>query len=329
MKFYVVIGNPPYQELVANNSGSISQANPVYHHFVQSAINLKANYVSMITPSLWMTGGTGLDEFRKFMLKNNHISSMVDYTDANKVFQTNISLAGGVSYFIYDKNVTAHTKYTYIDGDIVKTDVRNMAEHGTEFFIRDPKADEILTKVGIYSKDFASFMDLVSTYSPFANGKVGNYKNYFSNKKDKNSIKIYRFSRDRSDEKFAYIDRNKIISKKEWIDQHKVYVSKAGEISAKFNGLPFYGEPGTACNETYLVVGPFESKEICENVISYMNTNLYKYLISQIKKSQNAARNVYKFVPIQDFSMEWTNEKLYKKYNLTKEEITYIENKTI
>lgn len=139
---------------------------------------------------------------------------------------------------------------------------------------------------------------------------------------------MYRFSRNRSDEKFTYIDRDKIISHTDWIDKHKVYVSKAGEISAKFNGLPFYGEPNTACNETYLVVGPFENKQICENVISYMNTNLYKYLISQIKKSQNAARNVYKFVPLQDFSKSWTNEDLYQMYNLTKDEITYIEMKT-
>lgn len=327
MKFDVVIGNPPYQELVANNTGSISQANPVYHYFIKAAIEISNKYVSMISPSLWMTGGTGLDEFRNFMLENNHISIMCDFANANDVFPA-VSLAGGVSYFVYDRNITAHTKYTYIDGQQKNICIRNMAEHGTSFFIRDPKANQILEKVGVYKDVFRSFMELVSTYSPFANGKVGNYKDYFMNKPTEKSIKMYRFSRNRSDEKFTYIDRDKIISHTDWIDKHKVYVSKAGEISAKFNGLPFYGEPNTACNETYLVVGPFENKQICENVISYMNTNLYKYLISQIKKSQNAARNVYKFVPLQDFSKSWTNEDLYQMYNLTKDEITYIEMKT-
>ena len=41
--------------------------------------------------------------------------------------------------------------------------------------------------------------------------------------------------------------------------------------------------------------------------------------------SQNAPKGVYQFVPQQDFSVSWTDEKLYKKYNLTKEEIEFIE----
>ena len=326
-EFSVVIGNPPYQELVANNHSSISQANPVYHFFVKTAIKLSTKYVCIITPSLWMTSGTGLDEFRKFILEENHIKLMVDYTNANQLFH-DVSLAGGVSYFIWSKNVTGKTKYTYVDGKYSVASIRNMAEHGTEYFIRDPKADAILKKVGVYEDGFKSFIELVSTYSPFANGQVGNYKRYFTVKKFDNSIKIYRFSRNKDDGKYAYINRDKIFGHIDWIDKHKVYVSKAGEISAKFNGLPFYGEPQSVCNETYLVVGPFENKNICENVISYMNTNLYKFLISQIKKSQNASRSVYRFVPMQDFSLSWNDDDLYKKYNINADEIKYIESKT-
>ena len=43
------------------------------------------------------------------------------------------------------------------------------------------------------------------------------------------------------------------------------------------------------------------------------------------KSTQNATKNVYSFVPMQDFSESWNDEKLYKKYKLTKEEINYIE----
>jgi site-specific DNA-methyltransferase (adenine-specific) len=43
------------------------------------------------------------------------------------------------------------------------------------------------------------------------------------------------------------------------------------------------------------------------------------------KNTQNAAKGVYSFVPIQDFSESWTDEKLYKKYKLTKDEIDFIE----
>ncbi|MCI2111646.1 MAG: hypothetical protein LKK13_04820 [Bacilli bacterium] len=192
----------------------------------------------------------------------------------------------------------------------------------------------ILQKVGVFSKGFVSFDTLVSTYSPFANGIVGNYKNDFKDTEFPGSIKIYRYERGTS-KRYAYIDRKKIIANQDWIDRHKVFVSKAGEVSAKFNGLPFYGEPGSACNETYLVVGPFESKIECDNAIKYMNTSIYKFFIAQIKKTQNAARGVYRYVPIQDFSktsdIDWSqsldviSKSLYKKYGISDDEVVFIE----
>lgn len=332
MKFSAIVGNPPYQELVANNNGSVSQANPVYNLFVEASTKI-SQLVSLITPSLWMTGGTGLQDFRKYMLKNNHIQFLYDYEVSNDLFPT-VNIAGGVSYFLWNQNITANTLHIYKkrDGSIQKTSV-NMASNGTDIFIRDSMALNILKKVGSLKPDFKSFMKLVSTYSPFANGIVGNYKNLFLDKETPTSIKIYRFSRNKND-KFAYIERSEIIAKQEWIDEHKVFVSKAGEISAKFNGLPFYGEPGSCCNETYLVVGPFKSKKICLNVIKYMNTSLYKYLISQVKKSQNAARNVYKYVPVFDFesnnqinwdsSLEEIDNAIFSFFKLDSNETLYI-----
>jgi site-specific DNA-methyltransferase (adenine-specific) len=41
--------------------------------------------------------------------------------------------------------------------------------------------------------------------------------------------------------------------------------------------------------------------------------------------SQNNMQNAYQFGLIQDFSESWTDEKLYKKYCLTDEEIAFIE----
>lgn len=48
-------------------------------------------------------------------------------------------------------------------------------------------------------------------------------------------------------------------------------------------------------------------------------------MVSLKKITQEARRGVYEFVPLQDFSIAWTDEKLYKKYNLTKDEIAFIE----
>ena len=43
------------------------------------------------------------------------------------------------------------------------------------------------------------------------------------------------------------------------------------------------------------------------------------------KSTQHAMRPVYDFVPMQDFSEPWTDEKLYAKYGITKSEQKFIE----
>ena len=67
------------------------------------------------------------------------------------------------------------------------------------------------------------------------------------------------------------------------------------------------------------------SKEKCENIITYIQTRFFRYLVSIKKKTQNGPRGVYQFVPLQDFSKPWTDEELYAKYNLSPEEIAFIE----
>ena len=59
--------------------------------------------------------------------------------------------------------------------------------------------------------------------------------------------------------------------------------------------------------------------------MSYIKTRFFRFLILAIKNTQDAPKRVYQFVPQQDFDEEWTDEKLYRKYGLTAEEIAYIE----
>jgi hypothetical protein len=48
-------------------------------------------------------------------------------------------------------------------------------------------------------------------------------------------------------------------------------------------------------------------------------------MVSIKKKTQNSTRDSYQLVPLQDWSKPWTDEELYKKYDLSKDEIAYIE----
>ncbi|MBQ9619833.1 MAG: restriction endonuclease, partial [Neisseriaceae bacterium] len=126
-----------------------------------------------------------------------------------------------------------------------------------------------------------------------------------------------------------YIGRKKIKQNQDAIDKYKVYISKAyGErISSNFwvIGKPFLGEPNTACTETYLLIGTFADKQTCENVMSYIKTRFFRFLVMLRKNTQDATRSVYQFVPQQDFSKSWTDKALYAKYGLDNEEIAFIE----
>lgn len=127
----------------------------------------------------------------------------------------------------------------------------------------------------------------------------------------------------------AFAPYDKITKGFNMIPWHKVYIGEAGSGSDTFPhsilSKPFYGEPNTICNQSYLVIGPFDSKEICLNVMSYISTKLFRFMVLQKKNAQHAMRGVYQFVPIQDFSKPWTDAELYAKYNLTEEEIAFIE----
>ena len=113
------------------------------------------------------------------------------------------------------------------------------------------------------------------------------------------------------------------------IDKWKVFIPALGSGSDSFPhsilGRPFIGEPGSICSETYLVIGPFNDKETCENVISYIATKFFRFLVMLRKNTQHATSKVYSLVPLQDFSRSWTESDLYGKYSLTDSEIAFID----
>ena len=112
MQFDVIIGNPPYQ-LKVNESGKGLGAIPIYQKFVEQALKLNPRYVSMIIPARWFSGGVGLEEFRKNMLNNKNIKSIVDFIDSKDCFP-GVDVNGGICYFLIDKNYNGDCEYTNI-----------------------------------------------------------------------------------------------------------------------------------------------------------------------------------------------------------------------
>ena len=126
-----------------------------------------------------------------------------------------------------------------------------------------------------------------------------------------------------------YIKESEIKTNISIVNLHKTLIPPLGSGSDSFPhpilGKPFVVEPNSACTETYLVAGVFKNKKEAENLAQYLTTRFLRFLVLLNKPTQHATSKVYTFVPMQDFSEPWTDEKLYKKYGLTEEEIAFIE----
>ena len=79
----------------------------------------------------------------------------------------------------------------------------------------------------------------------------------------------------------------------------------------------------TCCTETYLLIGPFANEKE-QNIAGYMTTLFFRFMILLAKSTQHITQKNYNFVPMQDFDESWTDEKLFKKYNISKDEIEFI-----
>lgn len=315
MKFDVIIGNPPYQ-LNDGGGGAGSSAMPIYQKFVETAMDLNPRYLSMIIPSRWFAGGKGLDEFRSKMLSDKRLKVLVDHPNAEDCFP-GVRVIGGVCYFLWDvKHHGECEVISIIGGEEINRATRNLDEHDT--FIRLNEAIPIINK--IRSKNETTLDKKVSSRRPF--GLAADYDLY-DKKEFENAVKVYARG------EIGFMHNDKVLTHKDWVDKYKVLISKAyGEeydYPHHIIGKPILASPGSCCTETYLVVDVFDDKEKAINMEKYIKTRFFRFLLSLKKNTQNISKSIFSFVPDLDMSVEWTDEKLFQRYEITSEEQKFIE----
>ena len=314
MNFDVIIGNPPYQ---LQTGGAQAQATPIYDKFVLQAKRLKPRYLSMIIPSRWFTGGMGLNRFRDEMLNDKSMRILVDFPNSTDCFP-GVSIKGGVCFFLWDKYYSGLCQISTMEnGKTISTSTRPLLEESADVFIRYNLGVSVVNKVKQTMPK--PFVERVSSQKPF--GLATSFRGEL--KPSPNSITVYQTK------SIGYCSRSLIDRNHELIDTYKIFMSKgygAGEdFPHQILNKPILAGPGSCCTETYICIGPFSSENIARNVISYINTKFFRFLVLLQKNTQDALKRVYTFVPDQDFSKSWTDEELFAKYGLNGEEIAFID----
>jgi len=315
MQFDVIIGNPPYQ---LSDGGFGRSATPIYHKFVEQAMQLNPYYLIMVIPSRWFAGGKGLANFRAEMLSNVRIRKIVDFEDASEVFPR-VDVAGGICYFLWDWNHQGPCEITNVHQQEKSVSIRALNEFPT--LIRHNQAVSIIRK--ILSKKESRMSEQVTSRKPF--GLPTNARPM--SKGDiilrwQNGEGLYK--REAIKVGIEIVDKWKVITSKVSYD-HAGQPDRNGmrRVLSIVEILP----PGYICTETYIVVGAYNSRIEAERLASYLRTRFARFLISQLSFSQDITKDRFMYVPILDMNTDWTDEKLYRRYGLTEEETAFIEAK--
>lgn len=315
MRFDLVIGNPPYQKKYGRS------ARAIYDEFVNFGIN-NGEKVVMIIPARWYSL-TAVNELRSYMFNSEHVKILVDFPSGLEVFE-NTRIAGGICYFLYDNNYSGDC--TIVNKD--STMKRKINEFSNTIngivigaFIRDNIAVRIIRKIqGLEENGFINHVYPGSIYVDTKNtktmvdGKIpvlismihGKGIRYLDEKAFNSIVGL---------DKYKIITANVIFDKQFKLDGNNRVIGRLTIL-----------KPYEACSDLYTILGFANSYEEAKNFCSYVNTKLFRMLLLQRIGNIHITRPKFEYIPDQNYTAgEITDEQLYERYNLSDEEINYIE----
>lgn len=337
MKFDAVVGNPPYQEENGN-----TRKPPIYHLFYDIAFRL-APIVTLITPARFLFGaGQTPQSWNKKMLSDRHFQ-VIKYFDTSKDVFDSVDIKGGIVITMRNSNIDTgsigvFTPYVELNSimktllnngyDISKSVATIVSSRGNyrftrTFFIGHPCAHKRLGE-GTGNMIASNALELLPEAFIMLPNK---------------STQYYRFiGRVNNDRIYRYILKSYV--------QNNPYINTYNVILPKSNGtgvlgeqlsMPLIAEPNTCATDTFISIGMFNTSFEAHALLLYIKTKFARALLGIKKVTQDNARAVWEYVPLQDFTdksdIDWKksipeiDRQLYKKYNLTDEEIAFIESK--
>lgn len=313
MHFDVIIGNPPYQ---MSNGGDTSDS-PIYHLFVQRAMEMEPRFLSMVTPSRWFTGGKGLDAYRSSMIEDRRLRLICDFPDSMESFP-GVEIKGGVSYFLWNRDSQGDCAFSTFSKGEVRSSASRDLRNGKGVVIRDNFASSIIEKVLAWDGGWLS--ERVSPQTPF-----GIYTNFsdWTPAPASGDIRLYKRGLEE-----AWTSPDNVTARRDWIEKIKVIMSYAyngGDVLPhQVIGKPIVVPGNSAVTQTYMVAGVFDDVGQAGNFADYLSTRFVRFLIRQRKISQHNRPDTFAFVPDLPMDRSWSDIDLFERFALTNEEVEYI-----
>ena len=262
------------------------------------------------------------------MQEDNHLVKMIDYENAADCFN-GMHIDGGVCYFMWDNTYNGKIDYTHIkeDGTTCKRD--SLSSPFSSFVIRDARILSILEKTSSEER----FSSIVSRTKPFGIrkdlfNKPERYPNSgLSETLFEGALKCYGVKgiKGGAKRKIGFITPQTATDRYNAISKYKIFFTTTYSTNAVEAPAAILAEKDEICTETFLLIGPFDNQSQRDNCANYMKSTLFRFLLYFAHGTMQVNKEVFNLIPLVDFSKQWTDKELYKKYSITEDEQKFIE----
>lgn len=331
MKFNAVVGNPPY--MLKQDATSDT---PIYHQFMELGFQLSP-LATFITPGRFLfDAGKTPKEFNSKMLNDDYFKVVRYEPDSTKVFEK-VDIKGGIAITMHNTNMKYGRIIRFTSHDELHTILKKVIEH---------KDFDSIDKL-IYLQNKFNLTELYKDYPEYktiigSNGRekrlttsIFNQLDMFSSvrKNDKDLEIIGLINNNRV---YRYIPK-RYIEAHENLYKYKVVIPKSNGSGAigEVLSTPILGEPILGYTQSFIGIGAFEKEAEADAALKYVKTKFMRTMLGILKVTQDNNTDVWKFVPLQDFTsnsdIDWSqnipdiDRQLYSKYNLSDDEIDFIE----
>ena len=330
MKFDVVIGNPPYQQ---ESKGTSTRDEPIYHLFVNLAYKL-ADTFTLITPGRYLfNAGSTPKYWNKKMLTDIHNRIVLYNQNSDQIFPRT-DIKGGVAIVLHDENrklgpIGTFTAYSELNSILKKVSP----------FVKDNGLTSIIYVQNKFNLDTlnADFPEKTRKDKRLESNIFSQYSIFTETRNSENQIKIFGLINNKR--LFRYVDKKYLSLNHENLYKYKVLVPKSNGSGALGEVLstPLIGEPLIGYTRSFIGIGAFSNKNEAENLMKYVKSKFARTMLGVLKVTQDNNADKWRLVPLQNFTsnsdIDWSksipeiDQQLYKKYDLSQDEINFIETK--